>query len=200
MKKRIITISREFGSGGRTIGRLTAEKLGIACYDHELIGKVAEESGFAEGFIKECGESAGHGNWFMNAFAGRNTSGGLLMPQDQLWLVQQQVIQKLAEKEPCVIVGRCADHILRDRKDVLSAFIYAEIKKRAERILKVYGETEDAPEKRIRDKDKRRAAYYEFYTDRKWGRAQNYDIGLNAGELGIDTCVDILTGLYQKAD
>lgn len=100
------------------------------------------------------------------------------------------------KKKPCVIVGRCADYILRDTADCLKVFIHADMKFRAERIVKVYGERESSPEQRLRDKDKRRAAYHRFYTDMKWGHAQNYDITLNSGTLGIDRCVDIITSLY----
>lgn len=195
MKNRIITISREFGSGGRTIGRRTAEALGIACYDQELITKCAKESGFAEEFVKECGEDSKNMGWFMNAFAGRTMGGAT--PQDHLWLAQRRVILDLAERESCVIVGRCADYILRDRSDVLKVFVHAAPKKRAARIVTVYGETGEAPEKRIRDKDKRRAAYYEFYTDMKWGQAQHYHVALDAGVLGIDACVKLLCELYR---
>ena len=194
MKNRIVTISREFGSGGRTIGRELAKKLGVPCYDQELLEKIAEESGFSKEYIKEQGEYAPRGKWFANAFAGRETNG--LSNQDQLWIIQRNLLLELAEKEPCVIVGRCADYILKDEANCLNVFIYADMEKRAERIVNVYGEKEESPEKRLRDKDKRRAAYYQFYTDRQWGDAHNYDISLNSGILGIEKCVEILESLY----
>ena len=103
---------------------------------------------------------------------------------------------ELAEKESCVIVGRCADYILKDLADCLRVFIYADMDVRAERIVTQYGERVEAPEKRLKDKDKRRAAYYQFYTDSKWGVIQNYDVALNSGTLGIDGCVDVLAALY----
>lgn len=194
MKNRIITISRQFGSGGRTIGKETAAKLGIPCYDHELIDKIAEESGFAKEYIAERGEYASHGGWLAGAFSDRDFYGR--SNQDYLWSVQRKVILELAKKESCVIVGRCADYILRDTADCLTAFIHADLEKRAERIVKQYGEGSDTPEKRLKDKDKRRAAYYQFYTDRKWGAVQNYHIALDSGVLGIEKCVEILAGLY----
>ena len=117
--------------------------------------------------------------------------------QDYLWNVQSQVIQDLAKEGPCVIVGRCADYILRDQADCLTVFVHASMEKRAERIVKQYGEKEAPPEKRLKDKDKRRAAYYQFYTDRKWGAAENYDVTLDSGRLGIEKCVKILTELYK---
>ena len=194
MKIRIITISREFGSGGRTVGKQAAQKLSIPCYDQELIEKIAEESGFAPAYIKEQGEYVVRAGWLSNALAGRFSNG--LTTQDQLWLLQRKVILELAEKGPCVIVGRCADYILREEADCLTAFIHADMEKRAQRIVQVYGEREESPEKRLRDKDKRRAAYYQMYTDMAWGDARHYHVALDSGALGIEKCVSILTGLY----
>ena len=194
MKNRIITISREFGSGGRTVGKQAAQKLSIPCYDQELIEKIAEESGFAPAYIKEQGEYVVRAGWLSNALAGRFSNG--LTTQDQLWLLQRKVILELAEKGPCVIVGRCADYILRAEADCLTAFIHADMEKRAQRIVQVYGEREESPEKRLRDKDKRRAAYYQMYTDMAWGDARHYHVALDSGALGIEKCVSILTGLY----
>ncbi|MGO5021820.1 AAA family ATPase [Lawsonibacter sp. LCP25S3_G6] len=193
MKTRIITISREFGSGGRTVGKQTAKLLGIPCYDQEVIEKVAQESGFAKEFIKERGEYTPYGGWFAQALTGRSARG--TSPQDDLWVIQRKVILELAEK-PCVIVGRCADYILREEADLLKAFIYADMEKRADRIVRLYGETEEAPIKRLKDKDKRRAAYYNFYTDTQWGSVHSYHISLDSGVLGIDKCSEILASLY----
>ena len=189
---RIITISREFGSGGRTIGRLTAKKLGIPCYDAEIIQKIATESGYAESYLKEDSEDT-PGGWLGAVLANRQAGP---TNQDLIWQIQCKVILDLAEKSPCVIVGRCADYVLKDKEDCLTVFIHASMEKRAERIVKEYGERPESPEQRLKDKDKRRAAYHRFYTDMKWGHAQNYDICLDSGRLGIDKCVDILTQLY----
>lgn len=192
MKNRVITISREFGSGGRTIGKMTAEKLGIKCYDSELIQKIASESGFDEKYIKDAGEYA-PGGFISSALLNRAFGP---TNEDYLWKIQYKIITDLAEKESCVIVGRCADYILKGKADCLRVFIHADMKFRAERIVKVYGERDESPEERLKDKDKRRAAYHRFYTDMKWGHAQNYDITLNSGTLGIENCVDIITKLY----
>lgn len=194
MSNRIITISREFGSGGRTIGKEVAAKQGIPCYDHELIEKIAEESGFTKEYIAERGEYTSHSGWFASAFSDRDFNGH--SHQDDLWAIQRKVILELAEKESCVIVGRCADYILRDKADCLKVFIHSDMEKRAERIVKQYGERPETPEKRLKDKDKRRAAYYQFYTDTKWGAVQNYHLALNSGVLGIEKCVEIIAGLY----
>lgn len=194
MAHKIITISREFGSGGRTVGKHTAEKLGIPCYDNELLEKIAEESGLAKEYIAERGEYTPRGGWLATAFADRSVNG--LSVQDYLWTVQRKLILELAEKEDCVIVGRCADYILEGKADLLKVFVHAPMAMRAERIVKLYGEREDSPEKRLRDKDKRRASYYQFYTDMEWGKAQNYHISLDSGRLGIDRCVEIITSLF----
>lgn len=194
MKNRIITISRQFGSGGRTIGKEVASKLGIPCYDHEVIEKVSAESGLAKEYIAEQGEYTPHGNWFANMFIPRSLDGK--STQDYLWLVQRRVILDLAEKESCVIVGRCADYILKDKADCLRVFIHADMEKRAERIVNLYGEREDSPEKRLMDKDKKRKIYYQFYTELEWGFAPNYHISLDSGALGIDKCVDLIKDLY----
>lgn len=192
MKNRVITISREFGSGGRTIGKRVAEALGIPCYDNELLTKIAEKSGFQESYIQDAGEYA-PGRFLSNAFSHRGSGPN---NADYLWNIQYNLISELAKKESCVIVGRCADYILRDRADCLKVFIHADAAFRAERIVRVYGDRAQSPEQRIRDKDKRRAAYHRFYTDMKWGHAQNYDLTLNSGTLGIDRCVEIIQNLY----
>ena len=192
MKNRIITISREFGSGGRTVGKRTAEQLGIPCYDRELIQKIAGKSGFAEGYIKSLDETA-PGGFLASAFSNRTFG---QTNEDYLWNMQRKVILELAEQGPCLIVGRCADFILRDQADCLTVFIHADLAFRAQRIVQVYGEREDSPEQRIRDKDKRRAAYHRFYTDMKWGYAKNDQISLDSGLLGIDACVEVLKMLY----
>ncbi len=182
MLNRVITISREFGSGGRTIGRKVAEKLGIPCYDSELIRKIAEESGYTADYVREEGENTS-GGWLSAVFTDRSVC---LTNQDNLWNIQSRIIEELARKSSCVIVGRCADFVLRDKARCLNVFIHASPDKRAERIVKEYGERDEIPEQRLREKDKRRAAYHRFYTDMKWGYARNYHICLDSGELGID--------------
>ncbi|MDO5544690.1 MAG: cytidylate kinase-like family protein [Eubacteriales bacterium] len=192
MKNRVITISREFGSGGRTIGKMVAESLNIPCYDAEIIQKIAQESGFSEGYIQEAGEYAPGGvlsNVFSNRAYGPTN-------EDYLWKIQYQIITDLAQKGPCVIVGRCADYILRDTADCLKVFIHAGLDFRAKRIVEVYGEREASPEQRLRDKDKRRAAYHRFYTDKKWGQYRNYHIALDSGVLGLERCAQIIESLY----
>ena len=192
MKNRIITISREFGSGGRTIGKKAAEELGIPCYDKELIHKIALESGFDENYIQDAGEYV-PGGFLSSALSNRSFGP---TNEDYLWKIQYQVITELAEKGPCVIVGRCADYILQDKADCLKVFIHADMDYREKRIVEVYGEREESPRQRLMDKDKRRAAYHRFYTNMKWGQAKNYHLALDSGVLGIDRCVEIIKSRY----
>ena len=192
----VITISREFGSGGRTIGKEVAKKLGIPCYDQEIIEKLAEESGFSKDYIEDKGEYANHNNWFANAFASSGTHHGA-SNQDYLWVLQRKIILDLAKAGPCVIVGRCADYILDKEYNCLKVFIHASLEKRIEHVLANYGERKETPEKRLRDKDKKRKAYYKYYTETEWGIAKNYDVSLNAGVLGIERCADIITDIYN---
>ncbi len=197
--KKIITISREFGSGGRTIGREVANRLGIPFYEKELVDQIALESGFAPRFVEEHGEHAPGTSRLSYAFAHQGVPGVMngLSTADFLWSIQCSVILQLAEQGPCVIVGRNADYILKDRKDVLDVYIHADKEFRADRIVRLYGESEKSPMARLAEKDKRRQINYQHYTGRTWGTAQNYDICLNSGELGIENCVDMIVSLYK---
>ena len=199
MEKKIITISREFGSGGRTVGRLVAEKLGIPFYDKELVDHIALESGFAPKYIEEHGEHSPSGSLFSYAFAPQGVPGIMngLSTADFLWNIQCNVILQLADQGPCVIVGRNADYILKDRQDALHAYIFADIPYRADRIVRLYGESEKSPEARLQEKDKRRRLNYQHYTGRTWGAAQNYDICLDTGVIGVERCADILVSLVK---
>ena len=192
MKNRVITISREFGSGGRTIGKMVAQELGIPCYDAEIIQAIAQESGFSEGYIREAGEYT-PGGVFANVFSNR-----VYGPtnEDYLWTIQYQIITELARKGSCVIVGRCADYILRDTADCLKVLVHADLNFRAKRIVEVYGERDASPEQRLKDKGKRRAAYHRFYTDKKWGQSQHYHVTLDSGVLGLERCTEIIRSLY----
>ena len=191
--KRIITISREFGSGGRSIGKLVAEKLGYRFFDSELVNKVAQRSGFSPEFIEESGEyaSARSSLLFALATASQYSADGLSM-HDRLYIEQTKIIEEIAAEGECVIVGRCADFILRDRKDCLNVYIHADMESRAKRIVERYGECDKSPEKRLTEKDQKRKVYYKNYTGRNWGQAQNYDICLNSGALGVETCAELI--------
>ncbi len=191
MENKIITISREFGSGGRYIGRLVAEKLGIPFYDKEIIAKVAKETGLAQEYIEKKGEYSPSKSMFAYGFVVRNTMGESL--EDHLHSIQQKIILELAEESSCVIIGRCADYILRDHPKRLNVFIYSTPEDKLARIQTYLGGEDEAAAKRMmRDMDKKRSINYNYYTDRKWGDVRNYSLALNSGELGCDRCVDLI--------
>lgn len=190
MSKKIITISREFGSGGRFIGEEVAKKLGMKYYDRDIIGQIAEKSGFSPEYIQENAELSPKKGLFAYAFAGRDITGKSV--EDMVYAVQRKVILEIAEKESCVIIGRNADFILNDRDDVLNVFIHGDKAEKVKRICKLYNVTEADALKMMVDIDKRRMTNYRFYTDRKWGMAGNYTLSLNSSELGYDMCEKII--------
>ena len=190
MKKRIITISREFGSGGRFIGEEVAKKLGIAYYDKNIINEIAEKSGLSPEYIQENAELSPKKGLFAYAFAGRDVTGKSV--EDLVYEAQRKVILELAEKEPCVIIGRNADYILKDRDDVLNVFIHGDTPEKIQRITRLYNVEEQKAVKMMVDIDKRRMANYNFYTNQKWGKASNYTLCLNSSKLGYDRCEKII--------
>lgn len=195
-KIRIITVSREFGSGGRTVAKLIADKLGYTCYDSKLVERIAKESGFDEEFVRERGEYANASSSFL--FALVTGSNGGLSVSDQIYIAQNNIIKELAEAEPCVIVGRCADYILRGRDDCLHTFFHADKEFRANHIVEKYGERSDSIDKRINDKDDRRKAYYKHYTGRNWGDVQNYHVSLDTSVLGFEQCAEIVANAVRN--
>jgi len=190
MAKRIITISREFGSGGRFIGEEVAKKLGIAYYDKNIIGQIAEKSGLSPEYIQENAELSPKKGLFAYAFSGRDITGKSV--EDMVYEVQRNIILELAEKEPCVIIGRNADYILKDRDDVLNVFIHGDMPEKIKRITGLYNVKEKEAMKMMADTDKRRRTNYNFYTDQNWGKASNYTLCLNSSQLGYDRCEMII--------
>ena len=195
MKNTIITISRQYGSAGRGIGHLVAEQLGLECYDSQIISKIAEESGFNADYVRQNSEMTAETGFFasltgMDLYTYSN--------RDTIWILQSRIINELAEKGPCVIVGRCADYILRDKYDLLRVFIYADDEDRIRRITEEYHEADSYPEKHLTANDKRRAAYYDLYTDQKFGDYHYYDLCLSSSSLGIETCAHMIAEAYAK--
>lgn len=195
--KVIITIARQFGSGGREIGEKLALKLEIPYYDKSLIHLAAKDSGIDEDLFDFADEKAYHSFWTAsvgnNCFYGNRISPFNEMPMnDKLFLIQSNIIKKLADDGSCVIVGRCADSILRDDPKAISVFIHSSEQDRLDRIIHSYGiESKDARDVMIKT-DKRRAAYYNYYSGEKWGRADNYDLSINSGAVGIEGAVDLI--------
>ncbi len=190
MAKRIITISREFGSGGRFIGEEVAKKLGIAYYDKNIISQIAEKSGLSPEYIQESAELSPKKGLFAYALAGRDITGKSV--EDMVYEAQRKVILELADKESCVIIGRNTDYILKDRDDVLNIFIHGDIPEKIQRITRLYNVEEQEAVKMMVDTDKRRMTNYNFYTEQKWGKASNYTLCLNSSQLGYDRCEAII--------
>ena len=196
MEHRIITISREFGSGGRYIGRLVAEKMGIAFYDKEIIAKVAEKSGLAEEFVERKGEYSPSKSLFAYGLVPRNNMGESL--EDYLHSVQRKIIQELASEADCVIIGRCADYIFKDHPRRLNVFICSTPEDKIQRIQDYLGGSNEAEAKRMmKDMDKKRSINYNYYTDHRWGDARHYSMSLNSGELGLERCVDLIVSAAE---
>lgn len=193
-KKTVVTISREFGSGGRHIGELLAEELGIGFYGRVLIEIAAEKSGLAPEFIKETEKSAA-GGYLCDVSAGFGySSTAYCAPsvQDQVFLTQSRVIREIAERESCVIVGRCADYILRELPDVLHVFVYGDIEKRTERAISAYNVPSEKALEEVKKRDTARAKQYKYYTNHIWGDMHNYHICINSGLIGIENSVKLL--------
>ncbi|MSS58266.1 cytidylate kinase-like family protein [Erysipelotrichaceae bacterium Oil+RF-744-GAM-WT-6] len=190
--KQIITISRQYGSGGRIIGQKTAELLGIPCYDSKIIEKLAEKTGLRKDFVEDSTESSD--DWMVLSFSSKRISSRTI--QNDLWNAQCDVIRQLAEK-PCVIVGRGADFILKDRTNLLKVFIFADRASRIRRVLEEYHESPSDPEKYLREKDRGRQTYYQSHAGMTWGDSSHYDLALSSSGLGIEPCVEILTELYR---
>ena len=190
MAQRIITISREFGSGGRFIGEEVAKKLGIAYYDKNVINDIAEKSGLSPEYILENAELSPKKGMLAYALAGRDITGRSV--EDMVHEAQRKVILELAEKESCVIIGRNADYILKDRDDVLNVFIHGNMPEKIQRIIRLYNVDEKKAVKMMADTDKRRMTNYSFYTEQKWGKASNYTLCLNSSQLGYDRCEKII--------
>ncbi len=200
MSIRVITISREFGSGGRTIAKMVADKLGYDYYDRELVSKIAKESGMAEDFIIEQGEYATSRHSFLYDLSiGAAAANGGRSLSDQLYVIQHNIIEDLADKGSCVIVGRCADAILAERKDCLHVFCHADMEYRAKHVVENYGETEVKVEKRIKEKDDKRKVYYRHYTGREFGKAKNYGLTLNTGLIGLEQCAQIIVDVVKAS-
>ena len=196
IQRRIITISREFGSGGRFSGEEVAKKLGIAYYDKNIISQIAEESGLSPEYIQESAELSPKKGLFAYAFAGRDITGKSI--EDIVYEAQRKVILELAEKESCVIVGRNADFILQDRDDVLNVFIHGNMPEKTQRISRLYNVSEQEAVKMMADVDKRRMINYNFYTEQRWGKASNYTLCLNSSQLGYERCEEIIMECVEE--
>ena len=199
----VITIARQYGSGGKTIGAMLAKELGINCYSREILKMASEESGINEGLFGMSDEKIKKAPWFK--ILNRPYDGELLTPEDRdfvsddnLFNYQAKVIQDLAEKESCVIVGRCADYVLGDYSNVINTFIYAYKDDRLNRIMDIYKLTEKQAADKIKKTDRERKLYYEARTGREWGGIESNSMLFNTSLLGIDGVTDALEAIYRK--
>lgn len=193
----IITISRQYGSAGREIGAAVAANYGIKCYDKNLLNRVAKESGFCEEIIEHQDERPTNSflyNLVMDTYSfGYNTSHFVDMPISQkIFLAQFETIKKIADEGPCVLVGRCADYALADRDNVINLFIYANEEDKIKHIMKAQNVSEKEAKDLIIKMDKQRQSYYNYYTSKKWGRADSYDLCINSSILGETGCVKLI--------
>ena len=191
-KQVIITVSREYGSGGRYVGRLIADKLGIKFYDKDLIIKLAEETGLSEEYIEKNEEQKDLLSILNNGFYSGLTNA------DELFIKESELIKELAEKESCVIIGRCADFILKDNKNILKVFISGTMKDKIKRATEIYGINEKEAEKEINRINKLRANHYKYYTGNDWLDASNYDICINSDLYGVEKTADIICELVKE--
>lgn len=203
MAIRIITISRQYGSGGRSIGRAVAEELGIAFYDKSLLRKVAEESGYTLDFVEKAGEyhPASTLDYVPINSEAPSFRDAIVVPNDSVVRLQNDLVTRLAEKSPCVIVGRAADYLLRERNDVLNVFVHADEEYRTFRLMKEYGFLTKAEAlKAMKTRDRLRKKHYRFYTDRSWGEVALYHLTFNTAKIPPALCISTLSEVYRACN
>ncbi len=197
----IITISRQYGSGGRFIGRKLAEALDIPFYDKEIILRAAEESGISREVLEQLEEKPTNSLLYSLSLNAGLFRGGTVAPElplsDRVFLVQSDAIRKMADQGPCVIVGRCSEYVLRGRKDCVNVFLYSDMEDRIRRATTYYGLSPEKAKEKLQKMDKKRAAYHNFYTSMKWGQAEHYDICINTATLGIDGTVELIENFVK---
>ena len=204
MGNQIYTIGREFGSAGYEVGRLLAERLGVKLYDKDLLAQAAKDSGFCEEIFENHDEKPTNSFLYslvMDTYSGGNYSSApfLDMPLNhKVFLAQFDTIQKIAERESCVIVGRCADYALASNPDCLNVFVHADIEDRIKTVSKRNDVTENKAKDLIQKKDKQRASYYNYYSCKKWGDSRSYDLTLNTSKITPEQCVDIILAYREK--
>ena len=206
MANKIYTIGREFGSGGREVGEKLAAKLGIKLYDKELLQQAAKDSGFCEEIFENHDEKPTNSFLYslvMDTYSvsGYSAAPFLDMPLNhKVFLAQFETIKKIAEKESCVIVGRCADYALSDNPDCINIFIHADLDVRIKNVSRNLNITENKARDIINKTDKQRASYYNYYTSKKWGDSKSYKLSLDAGKLGTDNCVEMILKFRELMD
>ena len=205
MAKCIITIARQFGSGGRAIGEALSKKLEIPYYDKELISRAAKESGMNSEVFESVDEKAANSLLYslsmgLYSFSGNFTAMGDLPVNDKLYILQHKIIRDIASEGPCVIVGRCADYILKEYPNCISVFFHANMEYRKKRAIEIHGIDPNKAEHIINRTDKSRGNYYSFYSGQKWGVAENYDMSIDSSKLSIDEIVELIITYVKLKD
>ena len=197
MSDTIFTIGRQYGSGGRLIGKKLAEDLGIPFYDKELLTIAAKESGFCQEIFETHDEKPTSSFLYSLVMGGYGSDS---MPLNhKLFLAQVETIKKIAKQGPCVIIGRCADYALEEMDNVVNVFIHADMESRVKRVVEEYGDDPKKAEDIISKTDKKRANYYNYYSDKKWGASETYNISIDSGKIGIDNCVELIKAFAVMA-
>ena len=193
----VITISRQYGSGGRFVARKLAEKLGIPFYDNEIITMAAKESGYAENLFEKAEQVSTHSLLYSLSMFG--TAAGVygLPLSDKVFLIQSDIIKECAAKGPCIIVGRCSDYVLKEQSNLINFFLYSDLDSRVKRVQKYYDNDAKDIREDIERRDKKRATYYNYYTTQRWGATENYHLSIHPDAVGIDGCVDILEAFVK---
>ena len=195
-KNIVVSIGRQFGAGGRRVGQALAKELGIAYYDKELIMEAAKEFGFAPVFFEENDEKsasfAGNVLQWMESFVTNGMGSKNYLSQDTLFEMQSEVVRKMAEKHSCVIVGRCSDYVLRDYPNCVSVFLHSSDEDRIQRIRERSGLTEEEAISKMRMQDKKRAAYYNFYSSKTWGESATYTLSIDVSSIGVEQTVQLI--------
>ena len=198
---KIITMEREFASGGNEIGRRVAKKLGIELYDRNILIEAAKRLELPAIYVEQLEETAPGSiifNLSKTAIGGIHKDSSNLPMAERLFLEEKKIIEEIVEKQDCVIVGRCASYILKDRPDCLKIFVHADKQYRLQRAIETEKLAKDEAEEFLRKSDKRRSGFYNVHTGWKWGDMERFDICLDSGSLGIDCCVDVLAGMMKK--
>ena len=188
----IITIAREYGSGGRYIGRLVADKLGIKFYDKDLVTELSKQTGLSEEYIENNEQKRNSLDALNNGYYFN------LSNSDDLFVKESELIKELAEKESCVIIGRCSDFILKDKENVINIFVYSNMENKVKRAVEKYGISEKDAEKEIKNIDKMRSNHYKHYTGKKWGENSNYDMCINSDAFGVEKSADLICEMIMK--
>ena len=204
MKKTVITIARSYGSGGKTLGNLLAEDLGINCYSREILRMASDESGINEALFGEVDEKMKKSPLLFNILKKNPYKGGVLPPEssdfvsdDNLFNYQAKVIKDLAAQESCIIIGRCADYVLKDNPDVISVFCYSDVEERIQWSIDEYQVPAKQAKKIVQEKDAQRSRFYEFYTNQKWGNPRNYTLMINTSKMSTEETVQLLASFYD---